>query len=114
MQTHAHLSGPAHARRLSPGAAMALERWSEPPRLDERRRTKGEVVLAFRRAARYLGICGNTLVLIDQLFALSQPQDWLGASRPLVWPSNEELGAVLGLGRTAVKTQCRRSCSTWV
>src|ERR1700712_1970863 len=47
----------------------------------------GQLLAAFKDAARQLGISPRLAHAIDWLFRFTQPQDWGQGSRPIVWPS---------------------------
>jgi replication initiation protein RepC len=105
---HAHIHSPANPRRLTQGATAALQRWDAPPRLDDKSLTLGQLLAAFKGAARYIGLRGNVLVAMDYFFGLTRAQDWVGQCRPIVWPSAREQGEALGLSPSGVKFLNRR------
>jgi replication initiation protein RepC len=105
---HAHIQSPANPRRLTKGATTALQRWDTPPRLDDRSLTLGQLLAAFKGAARYVGLRGNILVAMDYFFGLTRAQDWVGECRPIIWPSAREQGEALGLSPSGVKFLNRR------
>jgi replication initiation protein RepC len=105
---HTHIHSPANPRRLTQGATSALQRWDTPPRLDDRSLTLGQLLAAFKGAARYIGLRGNVLVAMDYFFGLTRAQDWVGECRPIVWPSAREQGEALGLSPSGVKFLNRR------
>lgn len=67
----------------------------------------GLVLAAFKKAAPALDIRRGVVDLIDGLMAFSQPCDWRGEWRPIVWPSNELLADLLGLEVSRVKELVR-------
>lgn len=105
---HMHTQGPANPRRLTQGATVAMQRWQAPPQLDDKSLMPGQLLAAFKGAARYMGLRGNILVAMDYLFGLTRPQDWVGDCRPIVWPSAREQGEALGLSPSGVKFLNRR------
>jgi replication initiation protein RepC len=105
---HAHIHSPANPRRLTQGATAALQRWDAPPRLDDRSLALGQLLAAFKGAARYIGLRGNVIVAMDYFFGLTRAQDWAGQGRPIVWPSAREQGEALGLSPSGVKFLNRR------
>lgn len=68
----------------------------------------GQYLAAFKGACAALGIPARVRELIDHLMAYVRPEDW-AAGTPYVWPSNDELGIVLQLGRSQVKTIIRHA-----
>ena len=68
----------------------------------------GNLLGAFKGAARYMGIRGNVLVAVDYFFAMTRAQDWMGDARPIVWPSAREQSEALGLSPSGVKFLNRR------
>ena len=65
--------------------------------------SKGQLLAAFKRAAAALGIPARCCLFIDTLMSWSEPQDWEGDSRPLVWPSNRTLEQAFGLSTRQVQ-----------
>ena len=43
----------------------------------------GNLLGAFKGAARYMGLRGNIIVAVDYLFGLTKGQDWVGSARPI-------------------------------
>ncbi len=105
---HAHIHSSANPRRLTHGATAALQRWDAPPRLEDRSLALGQLLAAFKGAARYIGLRGNIIVAMDYFFGLTRAQDWVGQCRPIVWPSAREQGEALGLSPSGVKFLNRR------
>lgn len=105
---HMHAQSPANPRRLTQGASLALQRWDAPPRLEDKSLMPGQLLAAFKGAARYMRLRGNILVAMDYFFGLTRPQDWAGGCRPIVWPSAREQGEALGLTPSGVKFLNRR------
>jgi len=79
------------------------ETFSAPPDLDDSGLRPGDLLAVFKGAARYMGMRGNVIVAMDYFFALTQPQDWSGRARPVVWPSAREQSEALGLSLSGVK-----------
>ena len=99
---------PAHPRHMSPAADRFREKYCRPPALDDKGLLPGNLLGAFKGAARYMGIRGNILVAIDYFFAMTRPQDWIGDAQPIVWPSAREQSEALGLSPSGVKFLNRR------
>lgn len=99
---------PAHPRHMSPAADGYRAQFSRPPALDDKGLLHGQVLAAFKGAARYMGLRGNILVAIDYFFGLTRPQDWTGDARPIVWPSAREQCEAMGLSLSRVKFLNRR------
>jgi replication initiation protein RepC len=118
MQTHDHGAGEyrygrrssdtAGNRRLSPRALEYLDLYDHPPQLADRDASPGQVLAAFKAAARYMGLSRGVVDAIDYLFSVTFPQDWVAGCRPLVWPSAREQGEALGLSPSRVKVLNRR------
>src|SRR3954466_10808183 len=95
-------------RRLTPGSlrvARAAEGFSGLP---EGVTAPGQLLAAFKAAAPHLGIAPRLVHALDWLFRFTQPQDWQGGSRPIVWPSARMQQEVLGLSPTQVKETNRQ------
>jgi replication initiation protein RepC len=71
--------------------------------------TPGKVVAAFKRAAKPMGVPRSVRLLIDQLFARTQPQDWLPGAEPIVWAKNETLADELDLSVRQLQNVLRRA-----
>jgi replication initiation protein RepC len=99
---------PAHPRHVSPAADQHREKYCRPPALDDKGLQPGHLLAAFKGAARYMGLRGNILVAMDYFFAMTRAQDWMGDSRPIVWPSAREQSEALGLSPSGVKFVNRR------
>lgn len=99
---------PAHPRQISPAADGYRAKFDRPPALDDKGLTHGQVLAAFKGAARYMGLRGNILVAIDYFFGLTRSQDWTADTRPIVWPSAREQCEALGLSVSRVKFLNRR------
>lgn len=99
---------PAHPRHVSPAADSFRAQFGRPPALDDKGLLHGQVLAAFKGAARYMRLRGNIVVAIDYFFSLTRPQDWTGDARPLVWPSAREQCEALGLSLSRVKFLNRR------
>jgi replication initiation protein RepC len=118
MQTHDHGAGEYRYdqrssdtggnRRLSPRALEYLDLYDHPPQLADRDASPGQVLAAFKGAARYMRLSRGVVDAIDYLFSVTFPQDWVGGCRPLVWPSAREQGEALGLSPSRVKMLNRR------
>lgn len=99
---------PAHPRFVSPAADNYRAQYNRPPALDDKGLLHGQVLAAFKGAARYMGLRGNILVAVDYFFGLTRPQDWTGDARPIVWPSAREQCEAMGLSLSRVKFLNRR------
>ena len=99
---------PAHPRHVSPTSDRYRERFAAPPRLDDTGMMPGNLLGAFKGAARYMGLRGNIIVAVDYLFGLTKGQDWVGSARPIVWPSAREQSEALGLSPSGVRYLNRR------
>lgn len=99
---------PAHPRHVSPAADKYRSKYDRPPALDDRGVSHGQVLAAFKGAARYMGLRGNVLVAIDYFFSLTRAQDWTADARPIVWPSAREQCEAMGLSLSRVKFLNRR------
>lgn len=71
--------------------------------------TPGRVLAAFKRAGRALRTPRAVLLLIDQLFARTQPQDWAEGCSPIVWPRNETLAEELDVSVRQLQNILRRA-----
>lgn len=69
----------------------------------------GRVLAAFKRASRALRTPRSVLLLIDQLFARTQAQDWAEGCTPLVWPRNEVLADELDISIRQLQNILRRA-----
>ena len=94
---------PANPRHMSPAADRYRAKYDRAPALDEKGLLPGHLLAAFKGAARYMGLRGNIIVAMDYLFGLTRAQDWMGDSRPMVWPSAREQSEALGLSLSGVK-----------
>jgi replication initiation protein RepC len=63
----------------------------------------GQLLAALKAAAPRLGIGPRLVHAVDWLFRFTQPGDWTGGSRPIVWPSAAMQQEALGLSPTQVK-----------
>jgi replication initiation protein RepC len=99
---------PAHPRHVSPAADSYRVQFNRPPALDDKGMLHGQVLAAFKSAARYMGLRGNILIAIDYFFGLTRPQDWTGDAQPIVWPSAREQCEAMGLSLSRVKFLNRR------
>ena len=99
---------PAHPRHVSAAADHYRAQFNRPPALDDASMLHGQVLAAFKGAARYMGLRGNILVAVDYFFSLTRPQDWTGDARPIVWPSAREQCEAMGLSLSRVKFLNRR------
>jgi len=64
---------------------------------------KGQLLAAFKRACPALGISARLRDAVDTLMSWSRDPDWLGDSRPVVWPSNQELQDAWDVGKRQVQ-----------
>lgn len=88
-------------RRVSAASISAQQASRIYP--DVSRITRAEALKTAKRVAAVLGLKASKIALIDQLFAFSQPQDWRGASRPIIWPTNKLLARRLGVTISTLK-----------
>jgi replication initiation protein RepC len=63
----------------------------------------GQLLAAIKEAAPLIGISPRLVHAVDWLFRFTQPQDWQGTSRPIVWPSARMQQESLGLSPTQAK-----------
>ena len=59
---------PAHPRHISPAADSYRAQFDRAPALDDQSLTHGQVLAAFKGAARYMGLRGNIMVAVDYFF----------------------------------------------
>lgn len=71
--------------------------------------TRAQIRSAFVRAAPHLGIAPQVQLLLLHLIDHTSPIDWEAPSRPIVWPSNDLLGAYLGIGRSQTRATLRKA-----
>jgi hypothetical protein len=67
---------------------------------------------AIKEAAPLIGISPRLVHAVDWLFRFTQPQDWQGNARPIVWPSARMQQESLGLSPTQAKWINRRLVET--
>lgn len=89
-------------RRLSPAAYAARERLADYAGLPADVERHTQLLATFKNAAGPLGISGNLVRLLEQLFLFSREQDWQGSNQPIVWPSNVRLAEQLCMSRRQV------------
>lgn len=92
-------------RGVTPAATMSqvyARNYAESPRIDRKR-----ALQAVKRAAAAVGLKAAKIALLDQLFAYTKAQDWLGSQRPIVWPSNRALARALGISISTMKHHLR-------
>lgn len=65
--------------------------------------SRAEALALATRAARAIGLKPAKILLLEQLFACSMPQDWEPGSRPVVWPSNAWLARGLNSSISTMK-----------
>jgi replication initiation protein RepC len=65
--------------------------------------TRGQILSAFKAAAPFLGYGAKIVHAIDWFFRFTSAQDWLGGSRPIVWPSARMQQEELQLSPTRTK-----------
>jgi Replication protein C N-terminal domain len=58
-----------------------------------------EALRAVKRVATHIGLHTNDLLLLEALVSLTTARDWNAGSRPVVWPSDEELQGMTGFSR---------------
>ena len=105
VQTVAAIAG---SRRLSAEVIDFQNRFEAPPRLDTQGRRHGQVLASFKEASRYMALPPRVIQAIDYLFRFTREEDWIGDSKPIVWPSNREMGEALGLTLSGIKKLNRR------
>lgn len=98
----------AGLRRLSPGH-HALNAYQEAYAGLPEGVPRGGLLHIFKAAAPRLGLRARLLLFIEQLVVMTSECDWLPGATPIAWPSNDELMARLGLGRTAVQNLIREA-----
>jgi replication initiation protein RepC len=90
-------------RRLTPdhcrAAAIAASFDGLPPGVTK----KSQLLAALKQACPRLGISARLRDAIDTLMSWSAEQDWLGESRPIVWPSNQVLQDAWDVSRRQVQ-----------
>lgn len=84
-------------------AMLNTERVGESFQGLEDKALPGRVLAAFKAAAPSLGYSGRVVHAVDWLFSFTQPQDWIGGNRPVVWPSAALQQQALGIGITQAK-----------
>ncbi|HYN37934.1 MAG TPA: plasmid replication protein RepC, partial [Rhodospirillales bacterium] len=90
-------------RRMTPEHRRAAEIAARFDGLPAGVTKKSQLLAAFKQAAAALGISDRLFKAIDTLMSWSQQQDWMGDSRPIVWPSNQRLQDVWGIGERQVQ-----------
>ena len=94
---------PTGFRRWSPNL-LKTERTAEAfAGLPQGVTVPGQLLAAIKEAAPLLGISPRLVHAVDWLFRFTQPQDWQGTSRPIVWPSARMQQESLGLSPTQAK-----------
>ena len=63
---------PAHPRHVSPAADSYRARFNRPPALDDKGMLHGQVLAAFKGAARYMGLRGNIFLDAGNSFLTRQ------------------------------------------
>lgn len=94
---------PSGFRRLTPGLLKVDRAAEEFAGLPEGVKTPGQLLAALKAAAPRLGIAPRLVHAVDWLFRFTQPQDWEGGGRPIVWPSAAMQQEALSLSPTQVK-----------
>jgi len=90
-------------RRLTPSLLQADKTAEAFTGLPEGVKTPGQLLAAFKEAAPRLGLSPRLVHAVDWLFRFTQPQDWGGGGRPIVWPSASMQRAALDLSPSQVK-----------
>ena len=94
---------PTGFRRLTPGL-IAVDRAAQGfAGLPDGVTAHGQLLAAFKAAAPRLGLSARLVHTVDWLFKFTQPQDWEGGARPIVWPSALLEQEALGLSETQTK-----------
>jgi replication initiation protein RepC len=102
------VNGFGGSRRLSAEIIAFQDRFNVPPKLDMLGRRHGQVLAGFKEAARYMGLPARVIQAVDYLFRFTRVEDWIGDAKPIVWPSNREMGEALGLTLSGIKKLNRR------
>lgn len=90
-------------RRLTPDHRRAAEIAARFDGLPPGVTKKSQLLAAFKQACPALGISARLRDALDTLMRWSREQDWLGDSRPIVWPSNQLLQDAWDVGRRQVQ-----------
>jgi replication initiation protein RepC len=69
---------------------------------------KSQLLAACKQASEALGLSARLRDAIDTLMGWSREQDWLGDSRPIVWPSNQRLQDAWGVSKRQVQNILNR------
>jgi replication initiation protein RepC len=96
--------GPSGLRRLSP----AMLETDKLARGFAGKPQPGKLLAAFKAAAPHMGFSPQIVHAIDWFFGFTQPQDWAGSSRPIVWPSAETQRHAFNLGASQTKALNRK------
>ena len=94
---------PTGLRRLTPSLLQADRTAEAFGGLPEGVKAPGQLLAAFKEAAPRLGLSPRLVHAVDWLFRFTQPQDWDGGGRPIVWPSASTQQEALGLSESRVK-----------
>jgi replication initiation protein RepC len=93
-------------RRLTPGMLETAQRAAD---FDFKEAHKpGQIIVAFKTAAPFLGYGAAVVHAIDFFFSLTKPVDWQPGCRPIVWPSSALQQSSLCIGASQVKRLNRR------
>ena len=103
-QGGARPGSPTGLRRLTPSLLQADKTAEAFDGLPEGVKTPGQLLAAFKAAAPRLGLSPRLVHAVDWLFRFTQPQDWDGGGRPIVWPSAAMQQEALDLSPSQVKT----------
>lgn len=96
------------ARRSANLESLAMEkRAAEFSGLPEGVAHPAQLLATLKAAAAALKIPKPVVELIDHLHRRTQPRDWQTGSRPLCWPSNQELMHAMGRQPTALSDAIR-------
>lgn len=116
MQTHSAPTGgqttagrpPSGVRRLTLAMLATEKTAARFAGLETGTSRHGQVLAAFKAAARYLGFGSRVAHTIDWLFKFTQAQDWEAGNRPIVWPSALKQCEELNIGPSQAKMLNRR------
>ena len=71
--------------------------------------SRGQIIVAFKRAARALGLSRPARDLVLYLVSRTKPDDWTPGNLPIAHPSNRDLAEELEIGPTRLKALVREA-----
>src|SRR5271167_3716615 len=98
-----YAGAPTGFRRLTPGLLQADRTAESFAGLPDGVTMHGQLLAALKAAAPRLGLSPRLVHAVDWLFRFTQPQDWEGGRRPIVWPSSSMQQEALGLSPSQAK-----------